>query len=216
MPATARNTLGSPHPSRRKMLAAIHIQWKQLRPDLHHSEDEMRDERLAFITDTLKLRRPLESLSDLTDRQLGLVLDAFKGLRAQPALPNCEAKVNTAMSPVCKFPRPVAATPESGGAEVIHTASIEQIYTIHKLLNYLGWTTEFQKSFIKQRFKRDSPTFLRPKQAHSLIRILMNIACSRDLKEQGVVKASAALIRAQIPALKQRLGIDRKETEGES
>lgn len=179
--------------SRRKMLAAINIQWKELRPDLRHSPDELRAERLAFAADCLKLKGGLGSLSDLTDRQLGKVLDRFREMREQPALPNCQV-----------------AQPPNGGAEIIHLASPEQVFTINKLLDFLGWQPSARKKFISRRFKRENPVHLRPKEAHSLTRILLNIAAARELKERGL-KATRPQIRLQIPSLKSRLGIDRPQ-----
>lgn len=175
------------------MIAAIHIEWKRLRPDLRHSADELRDERLAFISNALGLKFIPASMSDLTDKQLGKVLDALRDLQEQPRLPNCEVQQ-----------RPLA------DAGVIHLASAEQVHTINKLLLHLGWGDAAQKAFISRRFRRENPVHLFPKQASSLIRILLNIACTRELKERGIEKVSRPMIRLQIPRLKARLGIDRK------
>jgi hypothetical protein len=180
--------------SRRRMLAAINIQWKELRPDLRHSPDELRAERLAFVADLLNLRGGLGSLSELTDRQLGKVLDRFRDMQQQPALPNCQV-----------------AQPSNGGAEIIHLASPEQVFTINKLLLHLGWGEAAKKAFLSRRFKRENPVHLRPRQAHSLIRILLNIACAAELKSRGFKKVTREQIRLQIPSLKARLGIDRPQ-----
>ncbi len=193
MPAAQRATAVKKE-SRRRMIAAIQIQWKQLRPDLRHAPDELRDERLAFCANVLNLRHPLGSVADLTDRQLGKVLDALKEMQSQPRLPNCEVPQ-----------RPIAQ------AEIIHLASPEQVYTINKLLLHLGWGPDAQKAFMRRRFKRENPVHLRPREAQSLIRILFNIACSQELKERGFAKVTRKMIALQIPALKARLGIDRRE-----
>jgi hypothetical protein len=182
--------------SRRKMLAAIHIQWKELRPDLRHSLDELRAERLAFVADLLHFKGGLGSLSELTDRQLSRVLDRFRQMREQPALPNCQVE-----------------QPQGGGAEIIHLASPEQVYTINKLLLHLGWGEAAKKAFLSRRFKRENPVHLRPKEAHSLIRILLNIACAAELKARGFQKVTRQQIRLQIPSLKARLGIDRPQSK---
>jgi hypothetical protein len=184
------------------MISAIHIKWKKLRPDLRHDNDALRDERLAFITDTLKLKRTLNSMRELTNRQLGLVLDAMTRLESQPQLPD-------------ESFRRASANPKSEAEEgqVIHLASSEQVHVIHKLLDYLGWGTEAREKFIKQRFNRSTPAMLSPKDAHSLIMILLYIAAARSIKERGNAgkRVSRAQINAEIPALKERLGIDRKQ-----
>jgi hypothetical protein len=192
--ATRARATNGQKDSRRKMLAVINIQWKELRPDLRHSPDELRAERLAFAADLLKLKGGLGSLGELTDRQLGKVLDRFREMREQPALPDCQV-----------------AQPTNGGAEIIHLASPEQVYTINKILLHLGWGEAARKAFISRRYKRENPVHLRPRQAHSLIRILLNIACAAELKERGFRKVTRQQIRLQIPSLKSRLGIDRPQ-----
>lgn len=190
---------------RRGLIAKVQIQWKELRPDLKHPSDESRDERLSFITQALRLKEPLDSIGELSNRKLGLVLDAFKTLRDQPQLPNSHVDIK-------RQPHSDALTSVNGGAEIIHLASAEQVFTITKLLEYLGWSTDSQKAFISKRYRRENPRLLRPKQAQSLVRILFNIACARDLKGRGVATVSRTLIREEIPKLKARLGIGRPRT----
>lgn len=193
MMQAARKASSNAGDSRKRMMAAIQIKWQQMRPDLRHSPDELREERLAFVSNVLRLRRELTSLRDLSDRQLGRVLDALNDMTVHPRLPNSEVPQ-----------KPIAT------AEIIHLASAGQVHAINKLLNYLDWTAGFQETFIKRRYKRANPVHLRPKEAHSLLRILLNIACTRELKERGVTKVTRAMINLQIPVLKQRLGIDQK------
>ena len=185
--------------TRRGMIAAIQIQWKELRPDLRHSPEELRDERLAYITDILKLKEPLRSLKDLTNYQMTRVLAHFDDLRAQPALPSTQVVA-----------RPVVA-------EIVHLATAQQVFTINKLLDFLGWHPDSRKRFLSSRYQRENPVHLRPRQANSLIRILFNIACSQELKKAGFKKVTRPMIGMHIPVLKKKLGIDRKEsraTEG--
>lgn len=196
---TARRHPQEQHSSRKRMMAAINIQWQQLRPDLRHSPDELRDERLAFVSNVLKLKGGLSSMRELSDRQLGKVLDALKGLMSEPRLPNCVVPQ-----------QPIAS------ATIIHLATAEQVHTINKLLLHLGWGEETRKAFIGKRFKRSNPVHLLPRQAHSLIRILLNIACDQELKERGIRKVTREMIALQIPALKARLGIDRPGTNSET
>jgi hypothetical protein len=181
------------------MLAAINIKFRQARPDLRHATDEeIRDERLAFITDALHFKRPLASMRNLTDRQLGLVLDALRRLETQPALPNSEAT-------------PAPKPENTGGAKVIHLASAEQVHTINKLLDHLNWDLDVRADFIRKRYKRNVPTMLTPKDANSCIMVLLTIAASRAVRSRGVSRVSRLMIRQEIPDLKARLGIDRKE-----
>jgi hypothetical protein len=185
--------------SRKKMIAAINIQWKELRPDLHNNPEELRAERLAYITDVLKLKDPLASLKDLTNYQMSRVLEHFDGLRTQPALPNTQVVA-----------KPVVA-------EIIHLASAQQVYAINKLLDFLGWHPDSRKKFLSSRFQRENPVHLLPRQAQSLVRILLNIACQQELKKAGFKKVTRKQICMHIPVLKKKLGIDRKEshaTEG--
>ncbi len=184
---------------RARMIAAIHIKFKQVRRDLRGcTEAEIREERLAFINQTLNLKRPVSSMRDLTDRRLGLVLDKLSQLLAQPPLPNSRA-VTTPQ------------TEGSGGAEIVHLASAEQVYVINKLLDFLGWGLEAREKFISQRFKSKTPNMLSQKQAQSLTMILLYIAAQRSVKDRtGVARVSRKMIQAEIPDLKTRLGIDRK------
>jgi hypothetical protein len=198
MPAArqARQTDAPQSPGRAKMIAAVHIEWKKLRPDLHLDDESLRAERLVFVQDALKLKKPVSSLRVLSNAQLGRVLDAMRRLRAQPRLGGYAPPLKPEIAPAT-------------GAEIFHLASAEQVFTISKLFDYLDWTLEFQKRFISRRFKREKPALLSPSNAHALIRILINIACSRDIKERGVGRVSRAMIAAEIPALKARLQIDR-------
>jgi len=186
--------------SRRKMMAAIHIQFQELRPDLRGMMDEeRRDERLAFVSNVLGLKYIPASMTELTDRQLGKVLDALRELQSQPRLPHSEVKQ-----------APLAA------AEIIHLASAGQVHAINKMLLHLGWGETAKKAFISRRFRRENPVHLRPAQASSLIRILLNIACAQELKEHGFKKVTRQQIRLQIPSLKTRLGIDQPKDAKES
>ena len=195
------NHTGGGRAGRNRMLAAINITWRNLRPDLHHSEEELRDERLAFITDALRLKRPLNSTRDLTERQLGTALDAMRRLESQPMLPHGAA----------------APAAQNGGAEIVHLATAEQVHVINKLLDHLGWSERAREEFIKRRFRRSGPSMLSPQQANSLVMILLNIAAARAVKDRGgAARVSRRMIAMEIPALKERLGIDRSTGGKES
>jgi hypothetical protein len=181
------------------MIAAIHIKFRQVRRDLSYAtEGEIREERLAFINDTLRLKREVTSMRDCTDRQLGLVLDALAKLETQPTLPDSRAIV----------PK---GTADTAGAEVFHLASSEQLHGITKLLDFLRWGTEARANFIHKRFKRTAPAMLSQKQANALTMILLTIAAAREVKGRtGAARVSRKMIQAAIPSLKAQLGIDRK------
>lgn len=185
-------------PARTRMLAAVHVLWHKLRPDLHHDKDQERDERIAFINDVLNLRRPVSSMRSLSDAQLGRVLDELRRREMQPTLAGYTPPV-----------KPASVQPAV--AEVIHLATAEQIFAVDKLFGYLSWTDEFREDFVERRFKRRRVSALTTGRAHALIRILLNVACSRDLKVVGAGKVSREMIRAEIPKLKARLGIDRPQ-----
>ena len=180
------------------MIAAIQILWKQIRVDLHGDEEALRAERLGFITEALKLKQPVESVRDLSNPQLARVLDAMRRFQSQPRLAG--------------YTPPVKHEAATTGANVIHLASAEQVFTIGKLLDLLDWTPEYQKTFLHRRFRRENPAHLRPPQAQSLTRILLNIVCTHELKARGVEKVSRAMINAEIPKLKSRLGMDRRRS----
>jgi hypothetical protein len=189
------------------MLARIHCDWKTLRPDLRHSTSEARNELLDFATVALRLHDPLGSLRELTAAQLGRLIEAMARDRAQPRLEGC----------LIHHVRPAdvaAASAAASGGEVVHLATPEQAWALNRVLGFLGWSPEGREQFLKKNFRRTTPRMLTPKQASSALTILLGIAASRELKEaaaaegRGEIKVSRAMIRAEIPALKLRLGID--------
>ncbi|MGA9768842.1 MAG: hypothetical protein WBV94_07375 [Blastocatellia bacterium] len=188
---------------RRKMLAKIHIEFQQMRPDLRHSVEELRLERLSFCERALGLRKPLDSMRRLTDTQLGKVIDAIRREKPQRALPGCG---------VHHFKKDSnrQAAVQQGPGDIKHLAGSEQVWAIDRLFEYLRWDKEKRENFLSDKFNRTSPNLLTPKQANSSLIILFNIAASRDLKAelgQGTV-VTRAMIGKRIPQLKRELGID--------
>jgi hypothetical protein len=189
--------------ARAATIAAIHITWSKIRRDLRGDKEELRDSRLQFMARVLN--REVTTSRGLSQAKLGKVLDAMRALESAPLLPGGAPTVD---------PQPsIANVP----AEVHHLATESQVATIDKLFGCMGWSPEAIASFTEKRFKRKSPRLITPKQANSLTMILMNIAASRDIKrrwreETGreVEHVSREMIRAEIPALKRRLGIDQK------
>jgi hypothetical protein len=193
---------------RRKMMAKINIEFPKLRPDLRHSTEELRLERLAFCERVLHLRKPLESMRHLTNPQLERVIEAIKAEMPQGALPGCG---------VHHF-RGADRGSGSGGEQmgrIHHLAGAEQVWAINQVLDYLGWSQAGRERFIKAKFDRTSPNLLTPKKANSLLMILFNIAASRDLKsEHGEQTVITKQMKARyIPELKTKLGIDQKSAK---
>jgi len=202
-----RRARASTRSTRARTIAAIQITWKKIRRDLRDPE-ELREQRLAFMADVLKLRKPLGSTRDLTDKQLGRVLDRMRELEGQPELPGAQS---------IHAPLPFHSSAVNGveeAAEIIHLATAAQVSTIEKLLAFLGWRQAAQEAFLQKRFERSSPRLLTPAQAHSLTMILLNIGAAKEIRSRSEMnRVSRVMIRAEIPALKRRLGIDQKPVE---
>lgn len=180
-------------------MTALQIEWKKF---YRGDEGESRYARLDWLTRALNLKRPLESAKDLTDKQLGLALDALRKAQRHPTLPNTE---NLYRSPI--------AEARAAQARIIHLASEPQVHTIQVLFHDLGWTPEGQRNFLTARYQHGTATLLQGRQANSLIAILLNIIAARDLKAAGFPKVSRAQMTAHVPEVKKRLGIDRRAQE---
>jgi len=181
-------------------IAAIHITWKKLRPDLRHDKDELRESRLAFMSQVLK--REVTSSRDLTLRKLGKVLDAMRELERAPLLPGALLAPERRSEAV------------AGLGEVVHLATEFQVVALNKIFDHLRWSLEAIEGFLFKRFKTKSHRMLTPDQANKLTMILLTIAASRDIKNRTKVeRVSRAMVRAEIPALKRRLEIDQKPAD---
>lgn len=178
---------------RSRIIAAIHAEWHRLRPDL--LPDESRAERLAFISHILRRRHPVRSMCELTTHELLFVLDALH--RVKDRISGRTPTANTIKTDT--------------QAEVIHLASAEQAWAIERLFVHLGWTPQQRHDFLVKRFRHANVRMLTPQQANSLFMILATIAAARDIKRRGARVVSRSMIRAEIPHLKARLGIDLKE-----
>lgn len=193
---------------RNKMLAKIHIEFPKLRPDLRHSAEEMRLERLAFCARVLGLRKSLDSLRRLTNKQLGRVIEAIKEQKPQGVLPGGAPRQFRGVD------RDAEVTPAGkscGPAEIVHLAGPEQVWAIDRVFEYLGWSKESQSRFMEKRYGRSVARMLSPRDANSLLMILFNMAASKDLKaargtDQKIPRRD---IGRYIPHLKHKLGIER-------
>lgn len=142
-----------------------------------------------FAANVLGLKK-LDSMSKLSDDQLGRVFGVLKSGGQR-------------VGPVRDDEQP------TGGQNVIHLASKEQVWAIGKIVAYLGWSDAGFKNFLADRFKGRPPRMMTPTDAHNCIRVLLNCAASRDLKDGDKSrKISTDEIRAYLPALKKQIGID--------
>lgn len=192
--------------SRSKAYGKINILWNQMRPDLHFEDKEtIRVQRLEWIADFLGLKK-LVSTTTLSDAQIGRVLDEMMRLTGQtPKTPQTAPKSQ---------PSGIVGVVEStatGGAEVIHLATPEQVYTLEKIETHIGWTQEQRENYLKPRFRRTNFRTLKFEQANALMMQMLNIAAHKDLRLiLGPGKPiSREATRKYIPTLKRKLQIDR-------
>lgn len=197
--------------SRNSAIGAIQICWKQMRPDLHGDKDAMREERLTWISNFLQLRRPLESVKDLSDGQMLLVLDEMKnmtGAKTNPSPLEKGAIEREHRNVVNIADYRKVADGEATDAEITHLSGEAQIFTINKLVGAIGWSEEGFRDFLFKKFRRRSPRMLSFKDCNSLTMILLNIAADKELRAQGHAKISRAMTAKYIPILKKKLQID--------
>jgi len=179
--------------SRNGAYAAINILWLQMRPDLKwESKDDIRAARLEWIQNFLDLKRELKSTKDLTDGQIGLLLDEMKRLTGQ----------SVKQSPT--------AVPPSGADNVTFLsafrASEEQKHTLRKLFDFLQWSEDYKTEFLKKRKFPAEVSSLTFRKANSLTMILLNSAAHKDLKAQSKPTGRAATA-AHIKNIKRKLQI---------
>ncbi|HKO43367.1 MAG TPA: phage protein GemA/Gp16 family protein [Pyrinomonadaceae bacterium] len=184
-------------------IAAIHVTWKKLRRDLKGDADELREQRLAFMSRVLNCE--VKSTRDLTPAKLGKVLDAMRELERAPTLPGVSSLKSQVPS---KEPETWDLRPET--AEIVHLATEAQVATIEKLFKHLGWGLEAIEGFTEKRFKVKSYRMLTPAKANSLTMILLNIAASNALRKRGMQRVSRRMIAIEIPSIKRLLNIDQK------
>lgn len=180
--------------SRNGAYAAMNIMWLQMRPDLQwESKDVIREERLIWIQEFLGLTRSLKSTKNLTDKQIGEVLEEMRRLTGTKS-----EKPQTATANVVAF--------ATGGAEVIHLTSEQQQFTAQKLFDYLGWNVERKEKFLRERFNCPNVAMLKFNKANALVMILLNIAAHVDLKSKGLTTGRAATA-GHIKVIKKKLQI---------
>lgn len=185
----AYKNLPMPSQSRGKAYGKLNILWKLLRPDLDGEDaDTMRAERLQWIKNFLGLQK-LDSTKDLSDAQLGRVLDEMTHLTGQK--PKTPPSVQTSANVSFIAPPTKAIQSASDNSENVvylsaERASEEQKFTIRKLLEFLEWTEEYSANYLIKRGFPSDINALRFKKAHPLTMILLNSAAHKDLKSKGL------------------------------
>jgi hypothetical protein len=208
---------------RNRALGAVHIEFARMRRDL--DKEELRPALHQYAAEVLNLSS-VESMADLTDRELGWVLDAMR--KEMSVKKDAGVQVAAPAGKVVrgKFGRGGSDSKSQIGnlkegeeghagsvrpqeAEITHLASEAQTRTIAKLFDFLRWDhLGKREEWLIKKFKVKSAKLLEYKKAHSCIRVLMNIAAHRALKRMAPEKpVSRAAINAWIPELKRRLEI---------
>jgi hypothetical protein len=192
--------------SRSKAYAAINICWKQISPDGD------REERLAWVAEYLGLD-DLESLTDLSDEQLGDVTGELKRLTGSAARRTSQVRQPMSNSNVlhAEFRRE-SDGPRSGETETIFLASEEQVYTLEKLDAYIGWMPEERDRFLRKRFKGQNFRRFTFKQATAATNVMLRIAAHKDLRlgRADGEPITRVEINKYIPKLKAKLSIDQR------
>lgn len=183
--------------SRNKSYAAINILWKKMRPDLVGEDKEVnRDERLNWISNFLNLDG-LDSTTSLSDMQIGLLLDEMKRMTGEKQFSNPQLAVSG------RRVKPIA--------NVVHLTanriSDEQKYTLRKLAQYIGWSSDRRNDWLTARNYPTNISSMTFKKATALTMIFLNIAAQKDLKADGKPTGRKELAK-YIPILKKKLGID--------
>jgi hypothetical protein len=95
-------------------------------------------------------------------------------------------------------------------AEIVHLASREQIVTLEKLVEFVGWDADRLAEFLQKRFRSRSFAMLTYKKATSATMILLNIAADRSLRLQHgeETRITREMIASEIPQIKRKLNID--------
>jgi len=206
--------------NRNSAIASIQINWKAMSPDGD------RDERLAWISEFLG--REVGSLTDLTDYQLGSVAGEMKrltGQTRQTSQPSRTSTSRTTSTPsrataivdnvieVDFSGRPSSKNLDAkGDGETVFLSSPELVYTLEKLLSYIGWNDDQRIPFMVKRFGTENLKMLTFKKATVAVNTFLRIAAHQDLKiRNGADKpVSRKEINKYVPMLKERLSIDRQ------
>lgn len=189
--------------NRSAAIAAIQISWKKISPGGD------RDERLAWIADYLRIDE-LESVTDLTDAQLGSVAGEMKRLTGHTSQPR-QTSTTRASSPGSNVVAGNFDRETDGGRgdhETIHLASPEQVFTLEKISDYMKLTVPEREGLFKRRRWPQSFRMLTFRQATEATNLLLHVAAHQDLKARsGGQPVSRKEINKYIPLLKKQLQI---------
>jgi hypothetical protein len=188
---------------RNRTYAKIHAIWGKLRPDLRKGTLDYKEALYVFAEAELK-KPQIGSFTELTQTELGRLIDALEREQKQPAL-YAESSGNVVRFQSKNSQSP--ATPKQSEA-VEHLASLNQRFAISRLFGYLGWGDYGREQFLQSKFRCKRVEMLLQKQAHNCIRILLNCAASKYWKAQGKQSVSKPMIVAAIPRIKKEIGID--------
>lgn len=197
--------------NRNSAIASIQINWKAMSPDGD------RDERLDWISEFLGCE--VGSLTDLTDYQLGSVAGEMKRLTgqsrqtSQPSTTSTPRTTSTSSNVVhANFGRPHSQNVDAQG-ETVFLSSPELVYTLEKLLSYIGWNDDQRIPFMVKRFGTENLKMLTFKKATSAVNTFLRIAAHQDLKKRkGEGKpVSRDEVNKYMPMLKEQLGIDQRK-----
>jgi hypothetical protein len=198
--------------SRNAAYASISANFKKMFPDAD------REERLAWIAEYLGFigTHTLESMTQLTDEQLGAVAGEMKRLTGQ-------SNQRSAVSPrqkaaAGKVVQGNFGSPDvqDGDGETVFLSSPELVHTLEKLHAHIGWGMAWTATYLSKRL-RTRITFpplsfrvLTFNQATRAVNMLLHIAAHRDLKDQRAAseKVSRQEVDKYIPELKRKLRID--------
>jgi hypothetical protein len=218
--------------NRKGMIATIQIEFPKTRPDLDPQTDagELRAARLEFCRVAANLKHTPESLTNLSDYHLMMVLDRLTEVRGQklaprPTLTGCnvrqvrpktkEAIEQMGLAALAATENAVgcgvadSGSPQSG--VIVHLAGNEQVWAIRRVVEYLDWNERRKEQFISSRFGTKSEKMLRGDDPKKLLYLLLLCAAHRDLKVRlgPDVKITRDQEKGEIPAIKRKLGIDR-------
>lgn len=192
--------------SRNAAYASISVNFKKMFPDAD------RQDRLDWIGEYLGYigTHTLDSMSSLTDEQLGAVAGEMKRLTGtsgqQSAFSGQQKPIgsNVVQGDFGK------ASSGDGDGETVFLSSPEMVYTLEKLIAYIGWSADHMTTFFRARFDTDKLRMLTFPKARKAVNALLHIAAHRDLKKQkgGDTPVSRAETTRYIPALKRKLQID--------
>jgi hypothetical protein len=216
MSATAKKSSYVPKsqrkPIRNKMYGKLHALWSWLRPDLAKGSTDYKEALYLFAEGELKIGH-IGSFTNLTDKQLGKVIEALEREAGQPRLYRTVQSQESGVGSPGQVLQGNFGSKAQGtrilndDSPVEHLASEQQRWAINQVFGYLGWSDDFKAGFVKARFRTDKIEMLRNKEAHSLLAILLQCAGSKYWRRQGKDKVSKPMVTSGAREVKKILKI---------